>query len=79
VSGWLVPTILVAMVVMVLFVFVPRRLWFVRLGAVLGWAVVWPDNRLTTHWADLAGLAVVLTDVLAWLSAGWRDAARTGE
>lgn len=58
-SGWLAPALLPALILMVLFALIPRRLWFVQLPAVVGWAVVWTDNRLTGSWLDVAGLAVV--------------------
>ncbi len=67
------------MLVMVTFVFVPRRLWSVQLGAVLAWAAMWQDNQLTGHWVDLTGVVVVVACVLVWLSAAGRAAARARE
>ena len=58
-SSLLVPPVLAALVIMVSFALIPRRLWFLQLPAVIAWAVVWTDNRITTDWADLTGLAVV--------------------
>ena len=44
---------------MAAFALIPRRYRYSRLPAVLGWAIVWIDNRLTWHWIDLTGLTAI--------------------
>jgi uncharacterized membrane protein YqjE len=47
---------------------IPRRLWFVQLPAVIAWAAVWTDNRMTADWPDVAGLAVLgVCGAVLWL------------
>jgi hypothetical protein len=65
---WLAPPLLTAFVVMVLFALIPRRFRYLQLSAVLGWAAVWSDTRLTAAWLDFAGSALVLS-ALAVLTA----------
>lgn len=66
---WLAPPLLPALLVMVLFVFVDRRRWYVLVPAVVGWAAVWVDNRLTGDWLDVVGIAVVVASlVVLWLT-----------
>jgi len=67
-STWLAPPLLPAVLVMVAFALIPRRLWFVQLPAVIAWAVVWTDNRMTASWPDVAGLGVLgVCGVVLWL------------
>lgn len=58
-SAWLAPPLLAASLAMVLLALIPRRLWYVQLPAVLGWAAVWVDGHVTGHGLDVAGFAVV--------------------
>lgn len=60
-----------AMLVMVLLAGIPRRLWFVQLSAVLGWALVWVDGRISAHWPDVLGL-VVTGASLSWWGLMWK-------
>lgn len=57
-ASWLAPPLLPAMVIMVLFALIPRRSLVLPV-AVIGWAAVWLDSRLTAEPLDLAGLAAV--------------------
>jgi hypothetical protein len=66
-SSWLAPPLLPAVLVMVAFALIPRRLWFVRVPAVIAWAVVWTDNRMTADWPDVAGFGVLGVCVVLWL------------
>ncbi|CAL9468713.1 hypothetical protein SUDANB95_02775 [Actinosynnema sp. ALI-1.44] len=52
-----------AMLVMAAFAAIPRRARHLRLPAVLGWALVWLDGRLTGHVGDLLGLLVTATSL----------------
>jgi hypothetical protein len=63
-SAWLVPALLPALIIMALFALIPRRLWFVQLPVVVGWAVVWIDNRLTVSWLDVSGLTMVMASAV---------------
>jgi hypothetical protein len=57
-ASWLAPPLLPAVVVMVLFALIPRQR-LVLAVAVIGWAAVWLDSRLTAEPLDLTGLAAV--------------------
>jgi hypothetical protein len=57
-TSWLAPPLLPAVVIMVLFVLIPRQGPLLPV-AVTGWAAVWLDGRLTAAPLDLAGLAAV--------------------
>jgi hypothetical protein len=57
-ASWLAPPLLPAVVIMVLFALIPRR-GLVLPVAVIGWAAVWLDGRLTAEPLDLGGLAAV--------------------
>lgn len=59
--------LVLAAAVMAAFALIPRRLWCLRLPAVLGWALIWVDGTWATHWTDSAGLAVTGLSLLWWL------------
>lgn len=56
-----------AMLVLVAFALIPRRLWYVGLPAVLGWVVVWFDGRWTAHWWDFLGAAATAAALVSLL------------
>lgn len=64
-----------ATLIMVSFAAIPRHRRYVRLAAVLGWALVWLDGKLAGHVADLLGLLVTATS-LACLAKPWIDRRR---
>jgi hypothetical protein len=55
-SGDLV--LFLALLVMVALVAIPQRC--LRLAAVLGWAALWVDDKLSGHWSDWLGAGVVI-------------------
>jgi hypothetical protein len=61
------PTLVLAMLFMVLLGAIPRRHWYVQLPAVLGWVLVWLDSEFTGHWTDVLGVAVTSLSLL-WLA-----------
>lgn len=65
--GEISPTLVAAMLFMVLLGLVPRRYWYVQLPAVLGWVLVWVDCEFTGHWTDSLGVAVTGFSLL-WLA-----------
>ncbi len=58
-------TLIWAALVMLSFAAIPRRYWYVRLPAVLGWVLVWFDGEFTAQWTDLLGLAVTGASMLS--------------
>jgi hypothetical protein len=53
--------LLLALLVMVALVVIPQR--SLRLLAVLGWAALWVDNRVSGHWSDWLGAGVVVVSL----------------
>lgn len=64
--------LVLAAAVMVAFALIPRRLWYLRLPAVLGWALVWVDGAWANHWTDSVGLTVTGLSLLWWWLVGDR-------
>ena len=58
-------TLVWAALVMLSFCAIPRRHRYVRLSAVLGWALVWFDGGFAGHWSDSLGLAVTGVGMLS--------------
>jgi hypothetical protein len=46
---------------MVTLVTIPQR--YLRLAAVLGWAALWVDDKLSAHWPDWLGAGVVIVSL----------------
>lgn len=70
--------LVLALLVLVGFALIPRRLWYVKLPAVLGWVAVWSDGVWTTDWWDSLGAAVTATALLFLLPRRSSDRAPWG-
>ncbi|MFI6600282.1 hypothetical protein ACIBHX_28895 [Nonomuraea sp. NPDC050536] len=65
-------TLLLAALVMLAFVAIPRRLWYLQIPAILGWALVWVDNN--SPGSGGTGSASASSPEASWHSGGMRAA-----